>query len=90
MSIPLPYLPQQSTIVKKDGRVTDDWNRSYFQPMLQNLVALAQTILSGPDADPNTIVIGSPGYLYRQIGDTTSALYVKESGVDTDTGWVLK
>ena len=87
MSIPQPYVPQQSKLITKDGHVSDDWNRSYVQPSLQTLIALSTTVLSGPDADPNLIVIGSPGYLYRQIGDATATLWFKTSGQDTDSGW---
>lgn len=87
-----PYIPRKSPVVGKDRLVSDDWDRSCLQPLLQAVNLLQTTVLSGPDADPNGIVIGSPGYLYRALGPsvTASKLYVKESGVDTDTGWVLK
>lgn len=84
-----PYIPRQSAVLGESGTIARDWDR-WFQGIAQQLTALTSTVLSGPDADPNGIVIGSPGSLYRQIGAATSALYVKESGVNTDTGWILK
>jgi len=87
VSIPQPYIPNQSPLTIKGGDVSREWDRAYFQPSLQNLTALSSTILSGLDADPNLIVIGSPGYLYRQIGDATATLWFKTSGENTDSGW---
>lgn len=85
-----PYVPRRVPVLEGDT-ISHDWD-SWLQDLVSTLDALATTILSGPDADPNGIVVGSPGYLYRAMGEgvTTSALYVKESGVNTDTGWVLK
>jgi hypothetical protein len=38
--------------------------------------------------DPNTIVTASPGATYRnRAGGAGTSLYVKESGVATNTGW---
>ena len=92
MSNPTPYIPRTSALTTTQGRVSAEWDRIFMQPMLETLLALSTTILSGPDADPNGIVVGSPGMLYRAMGPsvTTSALYVKESGVQTDTGWIVK
>ena len=40
---------------------------------------------------PNAAVVGSPGDLYvDKDGGAGVTLYVKESGVGTDTGWVAK
>jgi hypothetical protein len=92
MSAPnLGRVPRKSDVL--DGaKISRDYD-VFLNDMLTTLQMFADSILSGPDADPNGIVIGRPGYLYRAMGDdsvTASALYVKESGVDTDTGWVLK
>lgn len=89
MSAPF-YIPREAPIAGPGGRIAQRWDDACFQPLLQALTALSTTILSGPDADPNGIVIGSPGYLYRRVGAATSRLYVKESGENTDTGWILK
>ena len=88
----LPYIPRTSRVITADGLLSMDYDRSCLQPLINAVNALTTTILSGPDADPNGIVIGSPGYLYRALGPSvvTSQLWVKESGVDTDTGWVGK
>lgn len=41
--------------------------------------------------DPNGVVTGSPGDTYvSTAGGAGTTFYVKESGVDTDTGWVAK
>jgi hypothetical protein len=40
---------------------------------------------------PNTVVYGSIGDLYlRRDGGTSTTLYVKEAGNNTDAGWVAK
>ncbi len=92
MAGPQPYIPRETPIVSTGGSVSNRWDASCFQPLVQAAIAFSSTILSGPDADPNGIVVGSPGYLYRALGEgvTASLLWVKESGVDTDTGWVSK
>jgi hypothetical protein len=41
--------------------------------------------------DPNGVVVGSPGDSYfNKNGGANATLWVKESGVGTDTGWVAK
>jgi hypothetical protein len=92
VSIPTPYIPRTSALTTTQGRVSAEWDRIFMQPMLETLLALSTTILSGPDADPNGVVVGSPGMLYRALGPsvTTSQLFVKESGINSDTGWVGK
>lgn len=82
------YVPRRVPVL--DGKtIAHDWD-IWLQAIANGLSALNTSILSGTVADPNGSVIGSPGDLYRRIGAATSALYVKESGVNTDTGWVLK
>ena len=83
-----PYVPRRVPLLRGEF-IAHDWD-SWLQDVVSALDALNVSILSGPDADPNGVVIGSPGYLYRRIGAATSALYVKESGVQTNTGWILK
>jgi hypothetical protein len=40
---------------------------------------------------PNAVVTASPGSLYLNLsGGAGTTLYVKESGVGTNTGWVAK
>jgi parallel beta-helix repeat protein len=41
----------------------------------------------GGSALPEGSVLADPGTLYEQHDDGTGALYVKESGVNTATGW---
>ncbi len=85
----VPPVPRASQVVTGDRKVSHDWDK-WFQDVAQSLNALTVTILTGPDTDPNGVVVGSPGYLYRRLGAITSLLWFKESGVNTDTGWILK
>jgi hypothetical protein len=55
-----------------------------------NWEALAGALLTGVGS-PNGSQVASPPALYlRQDGGAGTTLYVKESGVNTDTGWVGK
>lgn len=85
-----PYVPRASRVITGNGLITRDWDASFFQPVVAAVNALSSLLFSGPDADPNGVVVASPGAFYTQRGGVTSALYVKESGVNTNTGWVLK
>ena len=43
------------------------------------------------DGDPNGVVTASPPAFYlNRTGGVSTTLYVKESGTDTNTGWVGK
>jgi hypothetical protein len=63
--------------------------------LVLDILSVALTDMRGlwfvGDGDPNTVVTASPPaiYLNRAAGAATT-LYVKESGVATDTGWVGK
>ncbi len=62
---------------------------------LEKLAAAAsvpQGVLFGPAAgSPNGAVRASPGAIYlRRDGGAGATLYVKETGVNTNTGWVAK
>lgn len=47
--------------------------------------------VSAGAGSPNTVVSGSPGDLYLNTsGGANQALWVKESGVGTKTGWAAK
>lgn len=50
-----------------------------------NLVGISP-VLFGPDANPNTIVTGYIGQLYKDtVGGST---WVKQTGENTNTGWI--
>jgi hypothetical protein len=52
---------------------------------------LNSRIKRGTDTDPNGKLSGRPGDLYVSLsGGTGSTLWVKESGLNTRTGWVAK
>jgi hypothetical protein len=47
--------------------------------------------LNAGSGSPNGVVSGSPGDLYFNLaGGAVSTLWVKESGVSTNTGWTAK
>lgn len=51
----------------------------------------AGTLWSSGAGDPNGVIVGSPGDLYTNTnGGAGTTLYVKESGANTNTGWVGK
>lgn len=91
MSLPLPeqYLEL--------GDINDDALREFAAQVQRNFERIARAIvlperliLTG-DGDPNGAVEASPPCLWlRRDGGAGTTLYVKESGVNTDTGWVAK
>ena len=85
----LPPVPRTSKVITGNDQISHDWDK-WFQAVAQTLDGLSAIVLSGPDADPNGIVSASPGATYTRRGGITSRLFVKESGVNTNTGWVGK
>lgn len=56
----------------------------------QNFEAIGQRFRWG-DGDPNGKVVANPGAFYLNgSGGAGNTLWVKESGVNTNTGWVAK
>jgi hypothetical protein len=56
----------------------------------RNMTAINNMLHAG-EGDPNGRVVASPGALYLNTeGGAGTALWVKESGVEDDTGWVAK
>ena len=89
MGTVLAFVPRKSPVLRSGGLISVDWDR-WLQNMADGLNAISTRVLTGPDLDPNGSVVASPGAIYLRSGAATSRLYVKESGVNTDTGWVLK
>lgn len=55
------------------------------------LIHQLQALLRPCVGSPNGQLVGSPGMLaLNSQGGAATTLYVKESGVGTDTGWVAK
>jgi hypothetical protein len=58
------------------------------------LIAAVNYLLTGTQSgqgDPNGAVTADPGMTYRNtLGGAGATFWVKESGVDTNTGWVAK
>ncbi len=81
-----------------DGFIVNDNNAArIFQVKRSNNEIFGRTFMtsggsvwsSGAQADPNTFVTGSPGdYYLSTTGGAGATLWVKESGVSTNTGWV--
>jgi hypothetical protein len=55
------------------------------------IAGLAGPRWSSGAGSPNAVLLGSPGDLYtNKNGGAATTLYVKESGIGTNTGWVAK
>lgn len=65
-----------------------------WQRWFSNLRVAVNELLSGTKSglgDPNGVVMGNLGDLYRNTnGGAGTTLYVKESGMATNTGWAPK
>lgn len=63
---------------------------------LSSVQATGRTSIGGArwsygSGDPNGVLAGNPGELYSSTaGGSGATVYVKESGVDTNTGWTAK
>lgn len=72
------------TPIAKD-RVNETWAQ-----WLSNLRDAVNIIRQGV-GDPNGAETGSPGDVYLNLsGGAATTLWVKESGVNTDSGWIAK
>ena len=61
-----------------------------FGGVQRNFDAIAKLITVGT-GDPNNVVTASPPALYLDAdGGAGATLWVKETGINTDTGWVAK
>ena len=75
-----------SKSVDKGGNLTAVWMGWFWQ--LQSYLGIKTASGVG---SPNGVVSGSPGDLYVSTsGGAGTTLYVKESGVNTNTGWIAK
>jgi hypothetical protein len=62
-----------------------------FRELLQWCRSTSLTEVVSGEGDPEGTVIARVGTLYlRKDGGSGTTLYVKESGDNTDTGWVAK
>ena len=75
-----------SPVLNKDGTLTDEWSR-FLQQAVENFNRLVR-IGAG---DPNGVVTASPPAIFLNLaGGASTTLWVKESGAETNTGWVGK
>lgn len=89
LSLPDPY-------VELTGTSSEDL-REFAAQMQRNLemlaaaIVLPERLIRTGAGDPNGVIIGTPGMVWlRTNGGAGTTLYVKESGVNTNTGWVGK
>lgn len=83
-------MPRKSEMTGPHNRVSHDWDK-WLQVVQNALDALGAVTVQGDFADPNTNVVASPGAIYTTAaGGAGVTLWVKESGVNTDAGWVSK
>lgn len=86
----IPKIPRNASVLREHGLISRDWDK-WFQAVAAQLSALGAVTLQGAFPDPNGDVVASPGALYTYSGGGAGVtLWVKESGVETDTGWVSK
>ena len=77
---PVPVI----TPIAKD-RVNDTWAQ-WFSALRDGVNIIRQGV-----GNPNSAETGSPGDVYLNLsGGAGATLWIKESGVKTDTGWVAK
>jgi hypothetical protein len=80
----------QSAVLHGDARYAHQFAAGVIAPFFQLASAGAARILAG-DTPPQGHVSGSIGDVYLCMrGGAGSTLYVKESGVNTTSGWVGK
>jgi hypothetical protein len=81
MKLPYPY------VVTADGDLDSQGVQSNFETLSRDS-GIQDFIGTG---NPNGVVTASPGATFRnRAGGAATSLYVKESGVNTNTGWVGK
>lgn len=82
-----PVLRPDEVLVGRDGRATKTFQQ--WVSAMQSALALLPTFRGS--GDPNGVVTASPPSLYfNNAGGANVTIYVKESGMGTNTGWVAK
>jgi hypothetical protein len=80
----------QIQVTNADGAAGATITSSYIDVKTEYRINGALVLTTG-NGDPNGVVVGSPGALYTSTGGGAGVtLWVKESGVGTNTGWVAK
>lgn len=87
-----PYIPRETPMLREGGKIAREWDASFLQPLVLAVNALTTAVFpQGQFANPNTNVVASPGALYTYSGGGVGVtLWVKESGSNTNLGWVAK
>lgn len=73
--------------------ITDALNgtQGIVAPNVSQVTLGTGTKISSGTGSPNGVVLGRPGDLYLNLaGGAVNTLWVKESGSNTNTGWVAK
>ena len=90
LNLPEKYLELASFDAAGVREVLERIQRNF--KAIARAASLPQGVIFGPgQGDPNGLVKASPGAVYlRADGGAGTSFYVKESGVNTNTGWVGK
>lgn len=88
MPVPLAAIPDEALGI---GTVkSEDDLAQFIQQTVQGMLPPRPPITGGT-GDPNGVVTGSPGNVYlNRSGGANTTIWIKESGVNTSTGWVAK
>lgn len=71
--------------------MTDDELREFVRAEVRRAPARRDTGVLVGTGSPNGQITASVGAIYRRLdGGAGTSFYVKESGANTDTGWVGK
>lgn len=92
---PPPHVPQ--ALAQAVGELTnnDVASKGFIGQLLQSVYLLFnrvnQVSISAGAGTPESAVVGRIGDIFmRTDGGSSTTLYVKESGADTNTGWTAK
>ena len=87
--MPVAPVPQASSMINHLRQVTLDWF-SWLNSVRDGVNRVNGLVLSGEDTPENAVVASVGTIFLRSNGGANTTLYVKESGTNTDTGWVAK
>lgn len=78
----------RAALVGQDGVATPQFHR--YLSGIAAISEVAQYFFTGTGTPEGNVVASPPAVFFRQDGGASTVLYVKETGTDTNTGWVAK